>query len=135
MDGLYAATTKISWRSNSKKYIFHIADAPPHGDIYTGVAGGFLNRSFVWRDGCPCGLSIEKLAPLMNNLSIHYRLIKAGRNMDKMGQIFKSCLDHYADVQVDSPEGLDFIFADLIAKQCLVAANRIIEQQKQQENQ
>ena len=50
--------------------------------------------------------------------------------MDKMGQIFKSCLDHYADVQVDSPEGLDFIFADLIAKQCLVAVNRIIEQQK-----
>lgn len=47
--------------------------------------------------------------------------------MEKMAQIFKSCIDHYADVKVDSPEGLDFMFADLIAKQCLGAATRILE--------
>lgn len=84
MDGLFAAATKISWRIHSHKYIFHIANAPPHGDIYTGVTGGFLNRSFIWRETCPCGLSIEKIAPLMNNLKIHYRLIKASKNMEKM---------------------------------------------------
>lgn len=50
------------------KYIIHIADAPPHGDLYTGVSGGFLKRSFVWRDGCPCGLTIEKIAKIMNSL-------------------------------------------------------------------
>lgn len=50
------------------KYIIHIADSPPHGDIYTGIDGGFLQRSFVWRDGCPCGLTIEKISKIMNSL-------------------------------------------------------------------
>lgn len=62
MDGLNAATSEISWRKKSIKYIIHIADSPPHGDIYTGTKATILNRSFVWRDGCPCGLSIEKIA-------------------------------------------------------------------------
>lgn len=35
LDGLYDAATKISWRDAKHKpslrYIFHIADAPPHG--------------------------------------------------------------------------------------------------------
>ncbi|KAL4498554.1 hypothetical protein ABPG72_019672 [Tetrahymena utriculariae] len=119
MDGLYVATSGINWRKNSMKYIIHIADAPPHGDLYTGISGGFLKRSFVWRDGCPCGLTIEKIAKIMNNLQIHYRLIKAGDNMERMAQIFKSCIQHYADIKVDSPQGLDFILSDMVAKQCL----------------
>lgn len=35
MDGLYDAGKKISWRDSRKvpslRYVFHIADAPPHG--------------------------------------------------------------------------------------------------------
>lgn len=42
MDGLYVATSGINWRKYSIKFIIHIADAPPHGDMYTGINGGFL---------------------------------------------------------------------------------------------
>ncbi len=35
LDGLHAAATQINWReakhTPSLRYIFHIADAPPHG--------------------------------------------------------------------------------------------------------
>ena len=55
----------------------------------------------------------------MNNLDIHYRLIRAGDNMSRMAKIFKSCIKHYADIKVNSPNGLDFILSDMIAKQCL----------------
>ena len=54
MDGLYDSVEKMSWRSNlylmqkSKRYIVHIADAPPHGDIYSEPGANILNRSFVW---------------------------------------------------------------------------------------
>jgi hypothetical protein len=119
MDGLYVATAGIKWRKSSRKYIIHIADAPPHGDLYTGVKGGFLQRSFLWHDGCPCGLSIEKIAKSMNKLDIHYRLIRAGKNMSRMSSIFKSYIKHFADVKVNSPDGLDFVLSDMIAKQCL----------------
>ena len=38
------------------RYLFHIADAPPHGREYTsGTGDGFP-------DGCPCGIKIETLA-------------------------------------------------------------------------
>lgn len=119
MDGLYVAVAGISWRESSRKYIIHVADSPPHGDVYTGVKGGFLQRSYVWHDGCPCGLTIEKIAMIVNRLDIHYRLIRAGDNMEKMAQIFKSCIEHYADIQVDSSLHLDFILSDMIYKQCL----------------
>lgn len=116
MDGLYAACTSMSWRKNSRKYIIHIADAPPHGDMYTGVIGGFLKRSFVWRDGCPCGLSIEKIARVLNALSIHYRLIRIGDDTDRMANIFRTCIDHFAEIKVQSPHGLDFLLTDMIIK-------------------
>lgn len=41
MDGLMDAARKIKWRDTTEpslRYIFHIADAPPHGDIYGGYS-------------------------------------------------------------------------------------------------
>lgn len=52
----------------------------------------------------------------MNSLKIHYRLIRAGENMSRMAAIFKSCIQHYAEMKVSSPKGLDFILSDMIAK-------------------
>ena len=34
LDGLYESATKLSWKPNSVKIVFHIADAPPHGKEY-----------------------------------------------------------------------------------------------------
>ncbi len=31
MDGLNDSINKMNWRDKSLRYIFHIADAPPHG--------------------------------------------------------------------------------------------------------
>ena len=81
LDGLNEAASKLSWTINHKiptlKYIFHVCDAPPHGKEY----GGY---SYTWGDGCPCGLTIEKVSHLINMKEIHYRLIKCGRKLDKM---------------------------------------------------
>jgi len=65
MDGLWESAHNIKWRFNkntlnlSKRYIIHLADAPPHGDLYTGKSVPLMNRSFIWSKGCPCGISIE----------------------------------------------------------------------------
>ena len=77
MDGLLDSAVKIKWRETTQpslRYIFHIADAPPHGTIY----GGFSN---TWKDGCPCKTTIEKLAKIINLKAIHYRLIKIGNDL------------------------------------------------------
>lgn len=65
MDGLWDAADKIHWRSGGraeKRFVIHIADAPPHGDLYTGTKTCIMKRSFVWNSGCPCGVTIEKIA-------------------------------------------------------------------------
>ncbi len=31
LDGLNESINKVNWREKSLRYIFHIADAPPHG--------------------------------------------------------------------------------------------------------
>lgn len=56
LDGIHDSINNVGWRDKSLRYMFHIADAPPHGAIYTGGKGdGFPS-------GCPCGLKIETLA-------------------------------------------------------------------------
>ena len=55
-----------------------MGDAPPHGDLYTGIKISLLERSFMWKDGCPCGLEIEEIAWLMNKMEIEYKLVKIG---------------------------------------------------------
>lgn len=58
LDGLYDSATKISWRKSkgtpTLRYIYHICDAPPHGDLYGGYSTNF-------KKGCPCKLTAEKI--------------------------------------------------------------------------
>lgn len=45
----FIATNKLNWKAKSIKFMFHIADAPPHGSKYTsGIGDSFPG-------GCPCG--------------------------------------------------------------------------------
>ena len=85
-DGLFQAVSSINWRKSLDKptlrYIFHIADAPPHGEEYC------VDKTYrySWKDGCPCGIKIEKIAKLLNMQEIHYRLIKCREKyLEKMG--------------------------------------------------
>jgi len=55
LDGLNVAVSEIGWRPLSQKFIFHIADAPPHGKLYTDKHDDFPG-------GCPCKLKIEDIA-------------------------------------------------------------------------
>jgi hypothetical protein len=83
LDGLYDATNKITWRKDSYKYIFHIADAPPHGKEYVTSGDGFP-------DGCPCKYTISKIAASMKELQIRYKLLKIGSYVNKMADVFKT---------------------------------------------
>lgn len=49
VDG-YKAITELSWEEETLKFVFHIADAPPHGEMYHGGELDFF------KDGCPCGI-------------------------------------------------------------------------------
>ncbi len=51
--------------------------------MYTGVEG-LLKRSFMWRNGCPCGIKIENIADEMNKKNIGYMLIKIGKDLENM---------------------------------------------------
>jgi hypothetical protein len=73
MDGLKAAVDEIKWREKSMRFIFHITDAPPHGELYTGKRTG--DR---WPDGCPCNIKIEDLAGSIRTKHIKYILLKIG---------------------------------------------------------
>lgn len=58
MDGLFVSAKHMSWRDSthipSLRYIFHIADAPPHGKEY-----GYSNS-------CLCNIDINKIAHIIN---------------------------------------------------------------------
>ena len=89
-DGLYDASTKISWRDGKEndhlRLIFHIADAPPHGREY------YSGEDDDYPDGCPCNIDIDCLAKEFQKKGIQYILLKIGSSCDRMESIFKSKL-------------------------------------------
>ncbi|KRX00209.1 hypothetical protein PPERSA_10708 [Pseudocohnilembus persalinus] len=118
LDGLYDSLKKVNWRASAQKYIIHIGDAPPHGDFYTGQLSIF-NRSFMWRDGCPCGLTIEKIAKLINNYKFRYRLVKIGDNLQLMSKIFKQNIQDFKEIKINSSKNLDkYISGMIISETC-----------------
>lgn len=54
----------------------------------------------MWTNGCPCGLTIDKIAKQMNQNKIHYRLIKIGQQLDRMSSIFKMHIKDYKEFPV-----------------------------------
>ena len=91
LDGIYDSIHKVGWRDKSLRYIFHIADAPPHGREYTDGSGdGFPS-------GCPCGIKIETLAEQMKTMNIRYKLLKIGSYVNKMAAIFKTKIADYEE--------------------------------------
>ena len=84
----------MSWRDSthipSLRYIFHIADAPPHGKEY-GHSGD-----------CPCKLDINRVAHVINIKQIHYRFISADNmsSTKKMTDIFKEKIVDYEECTI-----------------------------------
>lgn len=122
MDGLMAAVQGITWRKGSgappTRYIIHLLDAPPHGDLYTGADAPIMSRSFMWTKGCPCGITIEKIAGLMLQKEIQYRFLKIGHQLESTAQIFQSHIKrNFRCLTVTSPQNLDLIVTDMILKE------------------
>lgn len=107
IDGLCDATNKLAWKSDYNKFIFHIGDAPPHGTRYTNDGDGFPG-------GCPCGKTIENVSKTMNDKNIQYCLFKIGSGMNKMDDIFKSCIKQYQSHSTLSPEYVDTKITDIL---------------------
>ncbi|KAL4499204.1 hypothetical protein ABPG72_006790 [Tetrahymena utriculariae] len=103
MDGLREGLTTTSWRLSednvtiSKRFLFHICDAPPHGQEY----GGSSSDPAWQKNGCPCGTNKDDINALLKKHKVDYHLIKAVSSVDKMENIFKECFkENYAETIV-----------------------------------
>jgi len=88
LDGLHQAVTHAEWRSDSTKFIFHIADAPPHGKQY---AVPHLEDDYP--EGCPCGIKLEDIAKVMNEKKIRYRLLDIVLDPRKFNEKYRKAIE------------------------------------------
>ena len=95
MDGLYDSTTKMSFRKDSLRFIFHIGDAPPHGKLYTNGGDHYPN-------GCPCNYTIEMIAQKMEANKIKYYLLAISSGTNEMTAVFKRYIKEFEEVEIDS---------------------------------
>jgi len=110
LDGLYESINNVGWRDKSLRYIFHIADAPPHGKRYTGGTGdGFPS-------GCPCGIEIEKLAASIKEKNIRYKLLKIGSYANTMAAEFKKEIEGYEESDLDSAIQLEMKVSEILVR-------------------
>jgi len=93
MDGLAQGLKKTSWivssdgKTQSKRFLFHGCDAPPHGQEY-----GSTSTDLEWRkNGCPCKITRHDIKTLLQTMQVDYTLIKCGKEADVMESLFKEC--------------------------------------------
>lgn len=67
LDGM-DQVTKLKWtlKPTTKRYVFHIFDAPPHGRIYA------TKNEDRFPDGCPCGRKHEDIIEKINQIGVEY---------------------------------------------------------------
>ena len=111
----------MTWRKDSLRYIFHIADAPPHGKEYTGSTGGD-----GFPGGCPCGISIDSLAGALKEKNIRYKLLKIGSGPNIMASIFKSKISDYEESDLDSAVQLEMKVSDILVKDIRVEEHDLL---------
>ncbi|CAD8154758.1 unnamed protein product [Paramecium octaurelia] len=118
LDGLYDAAKKIEWRDSSHKpslrYIFHVADAPPHGKEFT-------DQPSSWPNGVPSGVTLDKVAHVINIREIHYRLINVNKLnfLDNMKKLFKEKFTNYEETELANAKEMDFRVSDMIIRELL----------------
>jgi hypothetical protein len=92
LDGLYDGLYNVAWNKNTEKFIFLIADAPPHGKRFTKGGDGFP-------DGCPCGYSEVNMLPKLKDMKIDFTIIKLNSSIDEMIKLFSQ----YCNIDVHCP--------------------------------
>jgi hypothetical protein len=83
--GLNDCVEKLSWKTNAVKFVFHITDAPPHGDEYSNSCGD------DYPGGCPLGLTVGEISQKFKYNEIKYILLDCSDDdeLDDMVRIFK----------------------------------------------
>ncbi|CAD8091608.1 unnamed protein product [Paramecium sonneborni] len=118
LDGLYDAAKKIEWRDASHtpslRYIFHVADAPPHGKEFT-------DQHSQWPNGVPSGVTLDKVTHVINIREIHYRLINVNKSnlLENMKKLFKEKFTNYEEAELANAKDMDFRVSDMIIRELL----------------
>lgn len=92
-DGLKVAINDVSWREESIKFIYHILDAPCHGEKYNNYEDDKYKE-------CPCEINIEELFLEMRKKNIKYTIIKLNDSIDKMTKEFQK----YINLEIIAPK-------------------------------
>ena len=80
-DGLQIVNAEVNWRPNSRRFVFHIFDAPPHGREYLDDP----NEQDIdfYQDGCICKQDCPTLLRKIEEKGIKYCLI-AVRHIERL---------------------------------------------------
>lgn len=112
-DGLYLVNEKIEWRKDSNKFIFHILDAPPHGEKYHYKPD--LPQVDFYMDGCPCGHDCIEILKEINRKKITYCMITVidsvwgetyPQALDNMKILFKEANNEMYIVELNDEKGV-----------------------------
>ena len=85
IDGLSDAVNNISWRKQAEKFIFHVADAPPHGKEFQPDN---LIYSDAFPEGCPCGIDYTAVLKKIRDENINYTILSCKAVVSKMIEVF-----------------------------------------------
>lgn len=78
-----ASALKWSGGDNTLRYIFHIFDAPPHGEIYDS------NNEDYYPEGCPCKKDLKDIISKIMKKKIKYIIYPLTQRVNKTMEIFK----------------------------------------------
>ena len=94
--GLSDSVLKIKWRNliipqkSYKKLLIHVADAPPHGNDFHDAS-----MYDKWPKKCPSGITLEKMAKIINDNNIFYHLCRLDKRTDIMMEKFKKKFNRF----------------------------------------
>jgi len=103
---LIDSVNKMTWRSNSLRYFFHINDAIPHSKKYLkSLKPGdkFGGMHYIW-----------EIAADINSKKIRYKHINVGSNPHISTSIFKVHIRDYEEANLASPTMLETMIKQII---------------------
>lgn len=93
------------------KFVFHIADAPPHGMKY------HIGSGDIFPLGCPCKIDLDQEMIKMCKQKVNYKLCQISSNLNVFALVGKKLLNDYMEVvTLDSSISLDGVISKTIIK-------------------
>ena len=86
IDGLDVAANKLSWRKETEKILYLIADALPHGKQFGGSSDNFP-------EGCPCKLTEDEVLPVLRKMNVTLNVIQLTTEVSSMVNIYSKLIN------------------------------------------